>query len=55
MANALKAGGFPQEQLQLVLAKAGIDAMRRGETLSLDEFAAIANGLFAQKRTEEKL
>ncbi|WP_319402235.1 16S rRNA (adenine(1518)-N(6)/adenine(1519)-N(6))-dimethyltransferase RsmA [uncultured Anaeromusa sp.] len=55
LANALKAGGFPQEQLQLVLAKAGIDAMRRGETLSLDEFAAIANGLFAQKRTEEKL
>ena len=55
LANALKAGGFPQEQLQLVLAEAGINATRRGETLSLDEFAAIANGLFAQKRTEEKL
>lgn len=53
LANALKAGGMPQEQLQTVLAQAGIEPTRRGETLSLEEFAAIANGFSAQKRTEE--
>lgn len=41
--NALKATGLPAERVRAILDTAGIDASRRGETLSLDEFAAIAN------------
>ncbi len=41
--NALKAAGLPADRVRAVLDKTGIDASRRGETLSLTEFAAIAN------------
>ena len=41
--NALKSMGIDKEQVQAVLAAAGIDGTRRGETLSLQEFAAVAN------------
>ncbi|MDD4600084.1 Ribosomal RNA small subunit methyltransferase A [bioreactor metagenome] len=41
--NNLKGAGIPAEQVQAILAEAGIDGSRRGETLSLDEFAAVAN------------
>lgn len=41
--NCLKAAGLSAEMANLVLETAGIHASRRGETLSLAEFAAVAN------------
>ena len=41
--NALKNTGMSKEQIAQVLEKAGIDGKRRGETLSLQEFADVAN------------
>ncbi len=49
--NALKSVGVDKNIISDVLAKTGVDATRRGETLSLDEFAAIAN-ILAQTPTE---
>lgn len=43
LANGLKAAGLNKDDLEQVLTQAGIDGSRRGEQLSLDEFAAIAN------------
>lgn len=43
LANALKGTGMPKDMLETVFAESGIDSKRRGETLSLDEFAALAN------------
>ena len=43
LANALKSMGIKKEDTKEILAKAGIDAARRGETLSLAEFAAAAD------------
>jgi 16S rRNA (adenine1518-N6/adenine1519-N6)-dimethyltransferase len=43
LSNTLKTTGVPAETLKVILEKAGIDGTRRGETLSLEEFAAIAN------------
>ena len=43
LSNTLKTTGVPAETLRVILEKAGIDGTRRGETLSLEEFAAIAN------------
>ena len=45
LSNALKPLGFSKEQIEDALLSAGIDSTRRGETLSLAEFAAIANKL----------
>ena len=47
--NALGNSGILQnkEQVQQVLAACGIESNRRGETLSLEEFALIANGFAA--------
>lgn len=39
--------GLSKEQVKDVLAEAGVDAVRRAETLSIEEFAAIANGVAA--------
>ena len=41
--NTLKTTGVPAETLKTILDAAGIDGTRRGETLSLDEFAALSN------------
>ena len=41
--NALKGAGFPKEEVGVALEKAGIDGSRRGETLSLLEFAKLAD------------
>lgn len=48
--NALTAGSFnkSKEEIKDILGKAGIDDGRRGETLSLQEFAAIADELRQQ-------
>jgi 16S rRNA (adenine1518-N6/adenine1519-N6)-dimethyltransferase len=43
LSNTLKTTGVPADTLRVILEKAGIDGTRRGETLSLEEFAAIAN------------
>ena len=45
LANSLKAGGLDKENLIQVLEQAGVDGRRRGEQLSLAEFAAVANAL----------
>ena len=41
--NTLKTTGVPVETLKNILETAGIDGNRRGETLSIDEFAALSN------------
>ena len=41
--NTLKTTGVPVETLKGILESAGIDGNRRGETLSIDEFAALSN------------
>lgn len=43
--NALKTMGIGAEVIKTALEVAGIDGMRRGETLSLEEFAAVANAI----------
>ncbi len=45
LSNALKPLGVPKEKIESALRNAKIDASRRGETLSLAEFAAIADEL----------
>lgn len=45
LSNALKPLGFPREKIESALLGAKVDAARRGETLSLAEFAAVANNL----------
>jgi 16S rRNA (adenine1518-N6/adenine1519-N6)-dimethyltransferase len=47
--NALLNGGIMTEpaDLERILADAGIDQKRRGETLNLDEFAQLADRLYA--------
>ncbi len=42
--NALRAQ-FPDEAIDAALAKTGIDGVRRGETLDIPEFAALASAL----------
>lgn len=49
LANALKGAGFPKEQVRDALEKAGIDPIRRGETLSLPEFGRLADAFAALK------
>jgi 16S rRNA (adenine1518-N6/adenine1519-N6)-dimethyltransferase len=44
--NALRAAGY--KDLDAIGARTGIDLQRRGETLSLDEFAALANAFAEQ-------
>ena len=41
--NTMKLTGLPKDKIAEVLAAAHIDGQRRGETFSLDEFAAVAN------------
>ena len=41
--NALKALGLPKDELDKTLQRAGIDAARRGETLSVEEFVRLSN------------
>ncbi len=43
LANALKGGGLPKEQVRDAMEQVGIDPTRRGETLSLIEFGRLAD------------
>lgn len=45
LANALADAGFPKDRVDAALQKIGIDPARRGETLSLAEFASLADTL----------
>ncbi len=45
LSNALMAAAFSRERILAGCAKAGIDPGRRGETLTLADFAALARGL----------
>ena len=49
--NSLRSAGFGEdnESLPEALSRSGIDGGRRGETLSLDEFAALSRELLAGK------
>ena len=44
--NGIKFLGLPKENLELAFEKAGIDPKRRGETLSLEEFAKLADEIY---------
>lgn len=46
VANALKTTGLGRDQIAAALLAADIDPNRRGETLSLSEFATLSNQLF---------
>lgn len=50
--NAMKSGGISAETGQAILEKAGIDGSRRGETFSMEEYAALANAWY--ELTEKK-
>ena len=48
--NSLSAGsGFSKDQIREILNEAGIDPIRRAETLTIDEFAKIANAMSDRK------
>lgn len=49
IANALRGGGFSREEICCAAEKAGLDSTRRGETLSLPEFAGLADALADSK------
>ena len=48
--NALKTMGIDKETVMGILQQSGIDGVRRGETLSLTEFAVIANQVSANQK-----
>lgn len=41
--NAMKTGGIPLELGEAILARAGVDGKRRGETFSMEEYARLAD------------
>ena len=43
--------GLSKDQIRTILEKAGIDPVRRAETLDMNEFADIANGVASAKQT----
>lgn len=43
LTNALTDAGFPREQVESALFQMGLDRTRRGETLTLSEFAALSD------------
>lgn len=51
--NALGGAGFSGAELDRVFAGTGIDGIRRGETLSLEEFARLSNALAATAAPEQ--
>ena len=48
LGNTLKTLGRPKEEIAAALSTAGVDEKRRGETLSLAEFAAVADAIFTR-------
>lgn len=50
--NGLLAAGVPRERLLAAAASMGLDLGRRAETLSLEEFAALANAIHAHAQAQ---
>ncbi len=48
--NSLLGSGWPAEQIDPAFAETGIDPGRRGETLQIEEFGALANRLSCCRR-----
>jgi 16S rRNA (adenine1518-N6/adenine1519-N6)-dimethyltransferase len=46
LTNALTDAGFPREQIESALFRMGLERTRRGETLTLQEFAVLSDLLF---------
>lgn len=44
--NAMKSGGIPADWIPEILAKAGIDGKRRGETFSIEEYGRLADAWY---------
>lgn len=44
--NAMKSGGIPADWIPKILAKAGIDGKRRGETFSMEEYGRLADAWY---------
>lgn len=44
--NAMKSGGIPADWIPEILAKAGIDGKRRGETFSMEEYGRLADAWY---------
>lgn len=44
--NAMKSGGIPANWIPEILAKAGIDGKRRGETFSMEEYGRLADAWY---------
>lgn len=49
--NAMKTGGIPAEEAGKILAAAGIDGKRRGETFSMEEYGRLADAWYDLKNT----
>ena len=47
--NGLKVLGLPKEKLEEAFNNAGIDLRRRGETLSIEEFANLSDQIYEVK------
>jgi dimethyladenosine transferase len=52
LSNALKATGLPRDSLKSAFDSAGIDPVRRGETLSIQEFASLSNEIYKVKQVK---
>jgi len=48
--NGMKNLGMDKEKLQRAFEKAGIDPSRRGETLTIQEFATLSNNILEEKK-----
>jgi 16S rRNA (adenine1518-N6/adenine1519-N6)-dimethyltransferase len=47
--NAVKSIGLPKENMERAFENSGIDQKRRGETLSIKEFAALSDSIYDEK------
>ena len=48
--NGVKNIGLPKEKLEESFSEANVDAKRRGETLSIEEFAALADAIYSRMK-----
>ena len=49
LANSMRGGGLPEDAVAAMVKETGIDGTRRGETLSLEEFAALSRVFYSLK------
>ena len=48
--NGVKNIGLPKEKLEEAFSEANVDPKRRGETLSIEEFAALADAIYSRMK-----